>query len=435
MFLHDSHDAFFRTPAGPAPAGSEITVRFLSDESESVTLRTWCGEEKLIPMTFAGEKTWSAQITAPEEPGWLWYDFVLHQKNGKTLRYGNAFDQLGGKGEVYETGAVSSYQITVYKPSFKTPGFFQGANIYQIFPDRFFRAPTKAKDTRTDRHVHENWDEDLLPETDPRGGKYMELDFYGGTLTGIMKKLPYLEKMGVTVLYLNPIFRARSNHRYDTGDYMEIDPLVGTQEEFEALCKKAEERGIRVMLDGVFSHTGEDSRYFNHFGTYDTVGAYQSKESPWYDWYTFKHFPDEYKCWWDITSLPEVRKDNADYQQFMFKPKEGVVPHWIHAGRQRLAAGRGRRAVHGFPAQAARGRQACPPGRGGAGRGLGGREQQGRLRRDAQLLHRRYAGQRDETIPCGRRSCPLRRARATRRHWCGWCGTRRRYIPRSSVMR
>ena len=138
--------------------------------------------------------------------------------------------------------------------------------------------------------------------------------------------------MGVTVLYLNPIFRARSNHRYDTGDYMEIDPLVGTQEEFEALCKKAEERGIRVMLDGVFSHTGEDSRYFNHFGTYDTVGAYQSKESPWYDWYTFKHFPDEYKCWWDITSLPEVRKDNADYQQFMFKPKEGVVPHWIHEG-------------------------------------------------------------------------------------------------------
>ena len=122
---------------------------------------------------------------------------MLHQKNGKALRYGNAFDQLGGKGEVYETGAVSSYQITVYKPSFKTPGFFQGANIYQIFPDRFFRAPTKAKDTRTDRHVHENWDEDLLPETDPRGGKYMELDFYGGTLTGIMKKLPYLEKMGV----------------------------------------------------------------------------------------------------------------------------------------------------------------------------------------------------------------------------------------------
>ena len=332
MFLHDSHDAFFRTPAGPAPAGSEIRVRFLSDESESVTLRTWNGEEKLIPMTFDGEKTWSAQITAPEEPGWLWYDFVLHQKNGKALRYGNAFDQLGGKGEVYETGAVSSYQITVYKPSFKTPGFFQGANIYQIFPDRFFRAPTKAKDTRTDRHVHENWDEDLLPETDPRGGKYMELDFYGGTLTGIMKKLPYLEKMGVTVLYLNPIFRARSNHRYDTGDYMEIDPLVGTQEEFEALCKKAEECGIRVMLDGVFSHTGEDSRYFNHFGTYDTVGAYQSKESPWYDWYTFKHFPDEYKCWWDITSLPEVRKDNADYQQFMFKPKEGVVPHWIHEG-------------------------------------------------------------------------------------------------------
>ena len=332
MFLHDSHEAFFREPAGAAPAGSRITIRFLSDESQQVALRTWNGEEKLIPMTFDGERTWTAEISAPEEPGWLWYDFVLTQKDGKTLRYGNAFDQLGGEGAVYETGAVASYQITIYKPGFKTPGFFQGANIYQVFPDRFFRAPTKAVDDRTDRYIHADWNEDLLPLDDPRGGKYKELDFYGGTLTGITKKLPYLEKLGVTVLYLNPIFRARSNHRYDTGDYMQIDPLLGTQEEFETLCKKAEERGIRIMLDGVFSHTGDDSRYFNHYGTYDTVGAYQSKESPWYDWYTFRHFPDDYASWWDITTLPAVCKENEDYQQFMFKPKTGVVPYWLHHG-------------------------------------------------------------------------------------------------------
>ena len=332
MFLHNSHEAFFREPAGAAPAGSRITIRFLSDESQQVALRTWNGEEKLIPMTFDGERTWTAEITAPEEPGWLWYDFVLTQKDGKTLRYGNAFDQLGGEGAVYETGAVASYQITIYKPGFKTPGFFQGANIYQVFPDRFFRAPTKAVDDRTDRYIHADWNEDLLPMDDPRGGKSKELDFYGGTLTGITKKLPYLEKLGVTVLYLNPIFRAHSNHRYDTGDYMQIDPLLGTQEEFETLCKKAEERGIRIMLDGVFSHTGDDSRYFNHYGTYDTVGAYQSKESPWYDWYTFRHFPDDYASWWDITTLPAVRKENEDYQQFMFKPKTGVVPYWLHHG-------------------------------------------------------------------------------------------------------
>ena len=332
MFQHNSHQAFFRTPAGPAPAGCGITIRFLSDESDSVVLRTWTGVEKTYVMREEAGHVWTASLTAPQEPGWLWYDFILYQKDGSVLRYGNAYDQLGGEGAVYEQGEVASYQITVYKPDFKTPGFFQGANIYQIFPDRFFRAPTQAVDDRTDRFIHQGWDEPLRTDSDPRSGDYRALDFFGGTLTGIMKKLPYLEKLGITVIYLNPIFRARSNHRYDTGDYTRVDPLLGTEEEFAALCQKAEERGIRVLLDGVFSHTGEDSRYFNHFGTYDTLGAWQSKESPWYDWYTFRHYPDDYLCWWDIPSLPAVRKENPDYQAFMFQPKTGVVPRWLHAG-------------------------------------------------------------------------------------------------------
>lgn len=332
MFLHNSHQALFRTPTGPAPAGSEVTIRFLSDESDSVVLRTWNGEESTYVMHNDGDNLWSATITLPQEPGWLWYDFILYQKDGHAVRYGNAYDQLGGEGAVYESGDVSSYQITVYKPGFKTPGFFQGANVYQIFPDRFFKAPTKAVDDRTDRLMHKDWGEDLLTDSDPRSGDYMALDFFGGTLNGIAKKLPYLEKLGVTVIYLNPIFRARSNHRYDTGDYTQIDPLLGTQEEFEALCRKAEEKGIRVILDGVFSHTGEDSRYFNRYGHYDTVGAYQSKESPWYDWYTFRTYPTDYTCWWNIPSLPEVKEDRPDYQRFMFQPKEGIVPRWLHAG-------------------------------------------------------------------------------------------------------
>lgn len=332
MFLHNSHQAFFRTPAGPAPAGSEVTIRFLSDESDSVVLRTWTGEENTYVMHCDGDNAWSATITMPQEPGWLWYDFILYQKDGHSIRYGNAYDQLGGEGAVYQDASVFSYQITVYKPGYKTPGFFQGANVYQIFPDRFFKAPTKAVDDRKDRVLHKDWDEELLSDSDPRSGDYKALDFFGGTLTGITKKLPYLEKLGVTVIYMNPIFRARSNHRYDTGDYTQIDPLLGTQEEFETLCQKAEEKGIRVVLDGVFSHTGEDSRYFNRYGTYDTVGAYQSKESPWYDWYTFRTYPTDYACWWNIPSLPEVRETNPTYERFMFQPKEGIVPRWLHAG-------------------------------------------------------------------------------------------------------
>lgn len=332
MFQHNSHKAFFRTPAGPAPAGSQVTIRFLSDESDSVVLRIWSGEEITHVMHPGEDNVWSAQITMPEEPGWVWYDFILYQKNGRVVRYGNAYDQLGGEGAVYETGDVASYQITVYKPGFKTPGFFQGANIYQILPDRFFRAPTKSVDDRTDRLIHQDWNEPLRTDTDPRCKDYNSLEFYGGTLTGITKKLPYLAKLGVTVLYLNPIFRSYSNHRYDTGDYMQIDPLLGTQAEFDALCKQAGELGIRVLMDGVFSHTGADSRYFNRYGTYDTQGACQSKDSPWYDWYTFRSYPDDYACWWDFPSLPEVHKDNESYQKFMFQPKQGVIPHWLHAG-------------------------------------------------------------------------------------------------------
>ncbi len=333
MLMHNSHDPLFRVPGGPAPAGATVTIRFQSDEAKGVTLRTWMHEEALLPMAFDGKITYEATIKLPDEPGLFWYDFVIEHKSGKIVRYGNAHDALGGVGSMYKNDEeFHSFQITVYKPTFKTPAFMHSANIYQIFPDRFWRAATASVDDRTDRYVHENWDEDLLRYHDGRNGEYMELDFFGGTLTGIQEKLPYLKSLGIDVIYLNPIFRARSNHRYDTGDYTQIDPLLGTQEEFEQLCKAAEAMGMSVMLDGVFSHTGEDSRYFNHFGHYDSVGAYQSKKSPYYSWYTFKQYPDKYNSWWGITSLPECRKDNPDYQKFMFQDETGIVPRWIHAG-------------------------------------------------------------------------------------------------------
>ena len=329
--LHNSHQPFYRVPAGPAPAGSNVTVRFLCDEAKSVTLRLWTAEEHLLPMTDEGDNVWSVTFTLPETTGWAWYYFIVYGKNGKQTRYGNAYDQMGGEGAVYEVGEAAGYQITVYKPGFKTPNFMHSANIYQIFPDRFFRAPSESKDDRK-RYVHKSWDEDFLRFGDKRGGHCMTEEFYGGTLTGIREKLPYLVELGITVLYLNPIFRARSNHRYDTGDYTQIDPLLGTYEEFTELCAEAEKVGIRIVLDGVFSHTGKDSLYFNRYGAYDSVGAYQSEDSPYADWYTFRKFPDKYNCWWDDPNLPTLRKENEDYQKLMFEDRTGVVPRWIHAG-------------------------------------------------------------------------------------------------------
>ena len=332
MILHNSHEAFYRQPMGPAPAGSTVTIRIRCDEATAVILRTWQDEERCYAMLNTGDDVWETAIRLPENPGLYWYRFIVYREDGRTLIYGNQPDQMGGEGMAYPGGEPSSFQITVYDKEFATPSYFHGANIYQIFPDRFFRGKTAAKDARKDRYVHKAWDEEMVSVGDLKAGKYQELDFYGGNLTGVMEKLPYLKSLGVDIIYLNPIFKARSNHRYDTGDYTQIDPLCGTEEEFTALCEAAEKLGMRVLLDGVFSHTGEDSIYFNRYGNYPGKGAYQGKSSPYFDWFTFKDFPEDYRAWWGILSLPEVVKSNPNYQQFMFRDEEGIVPRWIHAG-------------------------------------------------------------------------------------------------------
>ena len=332
MIYHDSQSPEYRLPVGPVPDGSKVTLRLKCDEATSVVLRTWTGEELCYTMTPAANSMWQVEITVPETPGLFWYDFIIYRKDGRTQRYGNAYDKLGGEGALYEQGTPASYQITVYDRDFTTPAYFHGANIYQIFPDRFHRGETAAEDDRTDRYVHAQWNEDMLSVGDLRGGQHQELDFYGGNLNGIREKLPYLKELGVDVIYLNPIFKARSNHRYDTGDYTCIDPLCGTQEEFEALCQDAKAMGMHVLLDGVFSHTGEDSVYFNRLGHYDSIGACQGEASPYYSWYTFKKFPVDYRAWWGILSLPEIRKSNPSYQNFMFREGTGIVPRWIAAG-------------------------------------------------------------------------------------------------------
>ena len=329
MHRHSSHHAFFRQPAGPAPAGSKVTFRFLSDESSAVTLRVWMGEDSFHPMTLQPDgMTWQCTVQMPETTGLLWYDFTVEDRDGSVLLYGAPEDGLGGEGRVWKSG-LHSFQITIYDPHFCTPSFLHGATISQIFPDRFFRAPTEAVDTRGDRRMHADWDEDFFPN---RPGENGSMDFWGGTINGIRAKLPYLRELGITVLYLNPVFQAKSNHRYDTGDYTKVDPLLGTNDDLRELFREAGAMGIRIMMDGVFSHTGEDSIYFNREGHYDSVGAAQSKDSPYYGWYTFEHWPDKYRCWWGVDALPECRKQNPEYQDFILGAEHGIVPLWIREG-------------------------------------------------------------------------------------------------------
>lgn len=330
--FHSSHDPFYRVPAGPAPAGSEVLFRFRDGAACGVVLRTWMAGETLTPMQRKEDDVWETSIVIPDQTGLLWYDFIIYFPDGGSVRYGNAYDRMGGEGAVYHVGEVASYQLTVYRPDFRTPDFLKAANIYQIYPDRFFRAATRARDDRTDRVVHRSWKAPLLSETDHSRPDASTTEFYGGTLNGIRKKLGYLQELGITVLYLNPIFMAKSSNRYDTADYLRIDPLLGTQAEFETLCEEAQALGIRVLLDGVFSHTGSDSVYFNADRHFDSVGAAQGTDSPYYNWYSFDHFPDRYRCWWGFKNLPEVRKDEPSYRDMMFRDREGVVPRWLRAG-------------------------------------------------------------------------------------------------------
>lgn len=219
------------------------------------------------------------------------------------------------------------FLLTVYSHDYQTPEWFKGGVMYQIFPDRFCKAGSMPD---IKGRIERKWGED--PYFRPNAqGKVLNNDFFGGNFKGIESKLDYLQNLGVTVLYLNPIFEAASNHRYDTSDYMKIDKILGSEEDFQHLVNAAKEKGIRVILDGVFNHTGDDSVYFNKYGNYPSIGAYQSKESPYYTWYSFQEFPNKYSSWWGIDILPEVNENSKEYQEFIFG-KEGVLWKWLDFG-------------------------------------------------------------------------------------------------------
>ena len=332
--LHDSRSPLFRSPSGAQKAHSAVTLRLIAegDRVESVTLRLWWeNAEKRLSMRPDGEGRYVCRLLLPSRPGVLWYFFIVRE-DGQDVYYGNAWDQLGGEGARYAQ-EPPSFQITVYDPTYETPEWMRRGILYQIFPDRFFASrPLSRRPALPFGHYHRQWDEPPELNCDPVTHDNLADDFFGGDLPGITQKLDYLEDLGVTALYLNPIFRARSNHKYTPGDYLQIDPSFGTQEDLRVLCREARKRGMRVLLDGVFSHTGSDSRYFNRLGSYDSVGAYQSKESPYASWYSFRRWPDDYECWWGFPTLPNVREMDEGYLDFIVRGEDAVAAHYLRQG-------------------------------------------------------------------------------------------------------
>ena len=322
----DPRDTRCKTPFGAAPCSTEVRFTLFDDAfcgCELLVYREFAGAEDVCPLPPA-EGGFSGAYTAPGEGELCWYVFRLTRWDG-TLSY------LGKNGLRPDRDGAARWQLTVYEDT-GTPDWFGRGVTYQIFPDRFRRTGTPDVSGMVGRRwLHESWDDQPVFRPD-EDGQITNRDFFGGSLAGITEKLDYLQSLSVTTLYLNPIFEAASNHRYDTADYRAIDPLLGDEETFRTLCREAHKRGMRVMLDGVFNHTGSRSRYFNADGFYPELGAAQSQDSPYYDWYSFHPWPTDYDAWWGVKTLPAVNEQRPAYRQFIFKGEDSVVRHWLRCG-------------------------------------------------------------------------------------------------------
>lgn len=330
--MFHSRSTVFKDPTGAVKEGTAVHFRItlprelavsaamLVMEREGVDTQVldmfWCG------MNGNDKEWWECHYT-PAASGLYFYHFEARTCRG-SLRLSRGF---GGEAV---SGGMNRWQMTVYSETLSVPDWLAGGIMYQIFPDRFASSGTPKENVPAGRTMHENWQES--PEWRPNEqGRVTNSDFFGGDLKGIQEKLPYLKKLGVTCIYFNPIFESHSNHRYDTADYSRIDPLLGTEQDFTELCEAAKAQGIRILIDGVFSHTGSDSVYFNREGRYPEPGAYQSQSSPYSSWYSFRNWNNEYDCWWNFDTLPNVRETDPSYDSYI-NGENGIVRKWLRAG-------------------------------------------------------------------------------------------------------
>lgn len=258
------------------------------------------------------------------QPGLYFYYFRIYKPH-------DSF-RLFKQGHDTNMEAGDRWQLACTPADFTTPDWAKGAVFYQIFPDRFHKSGQPDLTGKLKPYtVHESWYEDVDWKPDAQGN-VLNNDFFGGNFLGIAEKMDYIASLGTTILYLNPISKSFSNHRYDTGDYKTPDPMLGTVDDFKALCQAAHDRGIKVILDGVYSHTGSDSLYFDKNRSFGGHGAYCSPDSPYYSWYTFHHYPDAYNSWWGFDTLPTVNKMDPAFMDYIIDSEDSVVAHWLKLG-------------------------------------------------------------------------------------------------------
>ena len=331
--FYNSLDLTCKSPFGAVKAGQPVTFNLTVPEDlgyvdPHLVLTKDCEDPVHYRMEFTGQTpkvNHFALTVTPTTSGLYFYHFDLYTDFRRIYR------TPGGEGVLSWTDG-QDWQLTVYEPDFKTPDWLKNGTMYQIFPDRFCEGkPNKTMPFADRIYRADKTGEPYFWPTEQSEG-YLNMDYYGGDFAGIQQKLPYLRDLGVTCIYLNPIFEAHANHRYNTADYLKADPLLGTNEEFSALCAAAAKEGIRIILDGVFSHTGSDSRYFNREGRYGPGGAYRDRSSPYRSWYDFDSgYPCGYRSWWGFETLPEVNEETPSFVEFI-TGEGGVIDTWLRRG-------------------------------------------------------------------------------------------------------
>ena len=257
-------------------------------------------------------------------PGLYFYYFRIQKPDGSF--------RLFKQGDQTNMEAGDTWQLTCTPADFTTPDWAKGATIYQVFPDRFCKSGECDLTGKLHPYtVHKDWNEEVAWQPTP-DGLVLNNDFYGGNFRGITEKMDYIASLGTTILYLNPISKSFSSHRYDTGDYKTPDPMLGTAADFQAMCEAAHDRGIRVILDGVYSHTGSNSLYFDKDRTFGGQGAYCTPDSPYFSWYNFQKYPDSYSSWWGFDTLPTVKKMDPGFVDYIITAEDSVVAHWLKLG-------------------------------------------------------------------------------------------------------
>ncbi len=303
---------------------SAVVLRICKDGERDVDhpltfVETECGVDK-YSVSFN-----TKDICGYADEGLFFYEFLFLR--GIDTLFTSTYNQVDFTLENHSDGR---FALLVYEKEYKTPDWFKGRIMYHIFVDRFAKGEGSVE-TREDVIINEDWDNGIPQYVKKNGDRLANNMFFGGNLWGIAEKLDYLKSLGVGIIYLSPIFKAYSNHKYDTGDYTKVDGMFGGDAAFKNLIEKAKEKDIRIILDGVFNHTGDNSKYFDRYGEYGNVGAYSDPASEYRSWYRFKKYPAEYESWWGIDILPKLNHETKACRDY-FVSKGGICEKYVLDG-------------------------------------------------------------------------------------------------------